>query len=549
LAVILSLLLLLCNHGRADLVSAAALLFLVLGRLLFTRRPSTKSLIVLGVALMTLAALLGSVRSFRVRLSHTFHLSGAGRLDDFATTGRILAEHPLLGLGLQNRAYLVPRFVTEHAPTSGFYRSVSHNYPLSFAAEAGLPVALLLFTLITVLALPSLRSFLSDPRPGPNALPGLALVALGPTLLAGAFLLPTRLLGGLLLLTAAQPRHTRPLSMPLRFTLRALAASLLIYLLCTHASHQLFRELQIVEVGTEEEYRRTLNRALALGPLDHQLRYKAAMAASYPLDYPEREGLLRQALTLAPNFPMYHNRLGILLQEQGRHRDALVPLEHALALAGGHGGRYLRDIVVSLEGSGLPFGAQLDVMLHRDWRHLEPLLIRGTIHLEQLFPLADTAAKRRALTIVVARFQRFELLPRLLEGAASQQEVLELLPLLPGFPLDDALLTAAREREDDPFVANALCLCGLTRGWPADMLTALAQRSLRRWTDLYLDDLPAHLCLALIAARSGDREAFAEQRRILDFLGASILPALHRAEQSDPESLALHQVVLGLTPR
>ena len=115
--------------------------------------------------------------------------------------------------------------------------------------------------------------------------------------------------------------------------------------------------------------------------------------------------------------------------------------------------------------------------------------------------------------------------------------------------LDDALLTAAREREDDPFVANALCLCGLTRGWPADMLTALAQRSLRRWTDLYLDDLPAHLCLALIAARSGDREAFAEQRRILDFLGASILPALHRAEQSDPESLALHQVVLGLTPR
>lgn len=120
-----------------------ALAFLIMVRDRMLKRAEIVLLVLAGLA--GLAAITPKLyEQFTVRED-----SASTRLLQYEAAGRMILDHPLLGVGLNNGTGVKPKYVNltynKYDPNTQFYLEPTHNLYLNLTSEVGIPASLLFF--------------------------------------------------------------------------------------------------------------------------------------------------------------------------------------------------------------------------------------------------------------------------------------------------------------------------------------------------------------------------------------------------------------------
>ena len=181
IAVSLGLVGLVLTLSRGGIVATGAagllLVFLWLKRVGFLRALLAS---LLAVALL-LALLLGTPNPVQRRLLREEYPAALARIPLSHVARNMIADRPLLGVGLNNYASVAPRYDTTPERVTSWWNAPVHNQILYIAAETGL-VGLLFFLLFLLAVLRALRPAIRAPDPF------VAWTAVGVAVGVGAFL-------------------------------------------------------------------------------------------------------------------------------------------------------------------------------------------------------------------------------------------------------------------------------------------------------------------------------------------------------------------------
>ncbi|MFN2609021.1 MAG: O-antigen ligase family protein [Acidimicrobiales bacterium] len=282
-----------------------------------------------AVAVVALVAL-GAATGVGGRAGDLFHREGAGgasRLDEWRVAVRVVARHPLVGVGPEGYRIAFAEGVDaayERAHGRAVLPDRAHDVLLDVAVTAGVPGMAAYGALMALVGAPLLRAV----RRGPPWLAGLAtgLVAYG---VGELFLFPVGvvepgvwLVAGLVVASVARPEEQVALPVPpgARAVAGGLAAVALVAGgLDVAADRQARNALASLAGGHISAAEREAERAVALRP--DQLRYRLAAARAHAASGTD-EGMaaaladLRSALRVSPRDPVVTAQRATLLLDR-----------------------------------------------------------------------------------------------------------------------------------------------------------------------------------------------------------------------------------------
>ena len=314
-----ALLLLLGGFNLVLTQSFGGILFFTAGILFYLIASRIFKAKYLALLLMVLALVFFLVTA--LRFSEAREMTPAKlRFANWAQAGRVIAAAPLLGVGLGNYETAVPAYVYPGEPASIY----AHNFFLQMAAEAGLP----LFILLIVVCLPLLKKALAGFLRPENALFASAcvLILFFNMLDVGNFFFAAGISFVVVFSQLARPDDQARLR---HFAIAALlAVPLLVH--AAAASRQQSGDLWLSR--QEPERAQVLYRsALKLEPFSYRAWLGLAHIAWGKGDFPEAERLLARVLRLFPGQPFANYRLSQAAQRHGAYLTALFLARKAAA--------------------------------------------------------------------------------------------------------------------------------------------------------------------------------------------------------------------------
>lgn len=343
------------GHACAGLLVGAA--WLLRGeRPGWTRREQIGLGVLAGLAL---AALVGvaSIYPLRERVTSIFDLSGGTnqfRLLTWAGTLRMIAEHPLLGVGHEHFKVYYPLY---RSPVEAEFHSVhhyvnqAHNEPLQILAEAGIPGGLgFLLALLAVLVI-GVRNMVRAPEGEARHLSAAWLWSCAGVIGSALFAFPLRnpvpgwgfwILTGMLVALRREIDGSEPkLVLKLRQSsvwLMAGVLAVLLLVLGVVSVRQLGQGREML-LGRIERDRTNwpasvyhLERAARWWPYDFEVYYQLAFALGQANRVPEAEAATRACLALHPNFRNAWFNLGPLAESRGDNAAAILAYEKTLEI-------------------------------------------------------------------------------------------------------------------------------------------------------------------------------------------------------------------------
>jgi tetratricopeptide (TPR) repeat protein len=235
------------------------------------------------------------------------------RFANWAQAGRLIAQAPVLGVGLGNYETAIPPFVRPGEPASIY----AHNFFLQLAAETGLPLFLLLAAVCLAWLKPKLPGFLKPE----NALFAAAciLVLLFNLFDVGSFFFAAGICFAVALSQVA--RSASP-ARPLHFIAVALlAALLLVHAVATNRQRAGDLWLSRQEPARAEVLYRS---ALKLEPFSYRAWLGLASTAWERGDRPKADHALKKVLKLYPGQPYANYLLSVSSWRRGARLTALA---------------------------------------------------------------------------------------------------------------------------------------------------------------------------------------------------------------------------------
>ena len=266
--------------------------------------------------------------------------SDRGRLNIWRNTLRLIADHPLIGVGLDNWEYAFPPYDRGQVFTFHTEFTRPHNDFLWIASELGL-IGLALYLYLLFVAARVLYHHLHT---GTGQTPiialgaGIGLIALlGESLFAfpkeqpasaAFFWLHLAILGSL----SARPRTPHPVFARIAPILGILIAIAGCYTTYRHmAFERHFARAQTLEkAGHWPQVYREAEQALSFGPFDHRALFLKARALQRTGQSDQAERAYRDALRAHPNYAHTHHNMAGLYADKKDWPRALSAYERAL---------------------------------------------------------------------------------------------------------------------------------------------------------------------------------------------------------------------------
>jgi tetratricopeptide (TPR) repeat protein len=299
------------SFGGIIFFTAGILFYLIVSRV-FKAKYLAPLLMVLALVFFLVIAL---------RFSEAREMAPAKlRFANWAQAGRVIASAPALGVGLGNYETAVPAYVFPGEPASIY----AHNFFLQMAAEAGLP----LFLLLIVVCLPWLKAILPRFLKPENAL---FASACGLLLFFNLFDVGNFFFAAGISFVVVLSQVV-PLPDPARSRHFAIAALLAVPLLvhAAAASRQQAGDLWLSrqEPGRAESF---YYAALKFEPFSYRTHLGLAQIAWEKGDLRQAERFLKKVAGVFPGQPYANYRLSQLAQRRGAYLTALALARKATA--------------------------------------------------------------------------------------------------------------------------------------------------------------------------------------------------------------------------
>jgi tetratricopeptide (TPR) repeat protein len=281
-----------------------------------------------------------------------------GRTELWQKTFDIIADHPILGVGLGNWEFQFPAYADgQHLNVDAAPRR-PHNDLLWLASETGL-LGLLAYLAMIGLTLATATNIVRHESPERRAIALMAVFVVVAHLVDGMFNFPRERIGGAshFWLAIGTIWLMRP-SDPMRMSRLAIASIAIGLLWCTQMTVRRiaydYHHLRVHVAERDLDWQTVLDHGpKAAGYGNFRANTWIAMGrAKYRTGDPESAIVLhKKALTLHPNSLNAHNNLGIALRMVGRTEEAVIALQRAIQLyptfveAQNNLGNALRDLM------------------------------------------------------------------------------------------------------------------------------------------------------------------------------------------------------------